>query len=106
MEITINSRWIELFGSNQKDMTAEQRKDNWEKWKLAAAAENVDCLEYWTDTYACLGCKHLDNESAWCNNMGLPCTVNPTTCIKMNMSIVGMACMGLSYVPKQGELQF
>jgi hypothetical protein len=100
--VTLEIRFADLFA---KGIPQEVRRARWEEWKRMAIESGAeDCVEYWTDISACLGCSERDGD--WCS-WGLPCTVNPLLSFKYGM--IGMACIGLGFTPnystiKQGVL--
>lgn len=90
MEVTLESRFVELFGIRPHDITPEQRKLNWERWKeLAKEAGKKDSLDFWTkeNLDVCNGCIHKEGD--WCKWSYLPCNYNPV------LQMIGMACMGI-----------
>lgn len=93
--IYLNQRFHELLGKKKGDIAPADRKQRWDKWKeLAVKYGSKDLVEYWMDTEACIGCKHLGKD-AWCNLQELPCTVNPITTFQTGG--IGMACMGIGF---------
>lgn len=96
MSITLKSSFEEILGIDATVYTEDIRKERWDQWKAAAIkARKKHVVESWMDVTACHGCIHLDKQNAWCNLMGLPCTVNPILSFRMGMT--GMACMGLHH---------
>lgn len=90
MCITLESRFIELFGSNPKEVPYEQRRKNWEEWKRIAKEQNsIEALNWWTkdNLDVCGACIYKSGD--WCKWAELPCNYNPVT------QIIGMACMGI-----------
>jgi hypothetical protein len=101
VKITLKSRWNEIFRQEDPE---DVRRQRWEEWKrIALAAGEKEMVDHWTDTEGCHGCLHKNGD--WCENTGLPCTVNPYLTMRQGMGI-GMACMGLGFDDgiNQGEL--
>jgi len=73
-EICLYSSFEQILGKKPKTYTEDERKRRWERAKSFFNKELLDC---WTSTSSCCGCKHLNKNEAWCNLMGLPCTINP-----------------------------
>jgi hypothetical protein len=61
-----------------------------------------DIKSVWTATYACIGCVYLDEKCAWCNDVDLPCTVNPI--LSFQYGITGTACCGAGIFKKEPTL--
>jgi hypothetical protein len=97
--VALQSSWTKIL-----DVAGpEERRQRWEEWKrLALAAGEKGLVDLWTDTEACLGCKHRNRD--WCLRTELPCAVNPFLTLKTGMT--GMACMGMGRDDgiNQGEL--
>lgn len=98
--VTLKIRWEKLFS---KSMSDKVRRARWSEWqKLAIENGNHENVDYWNDSgETCYGCIYNDN--AWCSLQSLPCTVNPVLTFQHNL--VGMACMGVGYIPKQLKLK-
>jgi hypothetical protein len=87
-KVTLETGWLELLDVKD-DEVCRQR---WEEWKrLALATGEKEKVVFWTDTYACRRCKHLDKD--WCKKVKLPGAVNPYWSIKRSLGPC-MACMG------------
>jgi hypothetical protein len=98
--MTLQSSWTEILDVADPG----ECRQRWEEWKrLVLAAGEKDQADFWTDTEACQGCKHLDKD--WCLRAELPCTVNPYLTIQHSLG-PGMACMGMGRDDgiNQGEL--
>jgi hypothetical protein len=101
--VKLDCKWAQLFGSA---IPENQHRKNWEEWKrIALAAGEEDQVNFWSDTDACRGCRHLDGD--WCRKAELPCTVNPYLTLQRGLG-PGMACMGMGrdFGINQGELDF
>jgi hypothetical protein len=92
--VTLKSSFEEILGKDANQFTEDVRKERWQQWQQIALKkrDGKDVVDSWTDCSACEGCIHLIKKEAWCNLMGLPCTVNPILSFRMGM--VGLACMG------------
>lgn len=95
--ITKQSTFEEVFGDYSNAYTPEDRKERWEQYKNAIGKKQALS---WSDIQVCKDCTHLDDKEAWCNYIGLPCTVNP--CFGFGM--IGMACAGVGFEKQQLEL--
>jgi hypothetical protein len=92
-EVKLKSSFEEILGVDNTQFTEEQRRQRWNEWKaLAVQKGNKDLVESWSETEACQGCIHLNENESWCESMGLPCTVNPV--LSFRMAMPGMACAG------------
>lgn len=95
-EVKLTISFRDLFGSKKADMQSDVRQLRWAQWQeLALLNDSKDVVETWTNTSACVGCKHLDSAKAWCNSVDLPCTVNPI--LSYQNALPGMACQGGGY---------
>lgn len=100
--VTLAIRWHELFGDKPADINPELRRKRWEEWKalgMKSDAHGRRMVKVWSKDRdeTCKGCAHRVKD--WCNSFGLPCTVNPH--LTFNDNIMGMACGGAGYEPKQ-----
>lgn len=93
LPVTLDMSFEDLLGSKASEMPEPQRIARWEEWKSIAGRRDKHCLEVWTDTSECQGCKHLRGD--WCSLMGLPATVNPI--LSFREAMPGFACMGFGY---------
>jgi hypothetical protein len=105
LPVSLDCKWTELFGSA---IPENQHRKKWEEWKqVARDAGAEDHVNFWSDTEACRGCKHLDGD--WCRKVELPCTINPYLTLQRGLG-PGMACMGMGHDTgigiKQGEFDF
>lgn len=97
VEITLKSRWHEIFGEKGKEIPANIRRERWERWKqISLEAGGEETVDWWSGEISlngCLNCVHRDKD--WCELSGLPCTVNPITTFQLGQ--IGMACMGTGF---------
>jgi hypothetical protein len=97
--VTLKSSWTEILDVADP----AERRQRWEEWKrLVLAAGEKDLAKLWTDTEACRGCKHLNQD--WCLRAELPCMVNPFLTIRYGM--MGMVCMGMDRDDGINQLEF
>ena len=87
----------QILGKNSEEYTEIIRKERWRK-VLKTLGKNNE----WDDVSGCYGCMYLNNKEAWCDLMGLPCTVNPFLSFRYGM--VGMACCGTSFIKREPSL--
>lgn len=97
--VTLETRWHDLLGDSDADMTETQRRDRWAGWLRLAKHHDADTARYWASADGCRSddgarCCHLKGR-AWCGLMALPCTVNPV--LTMRHGMIGMACMGAGF---------
>jgi len=98
MNVTLTSKWPDIFPKGTKPT---ERRSRWAAWlRLARAADARDAASNWNDGAECDGCAH--RRGGWCCLQGLPCSVNPILTMRHNLP--GMACMGMGRTPKQLDL--
>jgi hypothetical protein len=96
--VEVSLSWRELFGNNES-LPGETKRHRWEEWKqLTRDTENgIEIVKYWeTFDEICSKCESRIDD--WCTFVQLPCTANPI--LTFNENIVGLACMGVGYIPK------
>lgn len=96
--VEVSMTWRELFG-NPEGFSGEIKRDRWEEWKrLTIETENgLEKVNYWeTFDEICSKCENRIDD--WCNFVQIPCTANPI--LTFNENIIGLACMGVGYIPK------
>jgi hypothetical protein len=101
--INKHSSFEQILGKVSDDYTAEERRQRWEKSMALKGGKKV--REFYGNFFECVDCRHFNN--GWCDNIGLPCGVNPIMTFKYGH--VGMACQGMGYESVAGvqhELNF
>lgn len=102
--VTLKTTWSELLGTDGtgiRSMREGPRRQRWADWlRLMRQVDKAQASFWQSSSERCWGCAH--RRGSWCRSVTLPCTVNPILTIRHNTP--GMACMGMSFKPKQLQL--